>query len=200
MPTTFREVNAILRADPNSKVSETDKRMFIEYANILKMSIDLLCAEYPNVCGKHDHVYRSQTRCIEITGTTHTFDSFLSTSKAIGQAEIFFDPCGDSSLLFSLTAVEGIYISEFSDYPEEEEVLVKPMAKFQITQNLNSIRNATHGPEIEKMINFLQGTKIPKGFIGGTMIGFASASSTSSDPKYMWTVLTMSLMYMTFKV
>lgn len=54
--------------------------------------------------------------------------------------------------------------------------------------------------KLKKMINLLQGTTIPKGLIAGTMIGFTSASSASSGPKYMWTVIAMILMYMIFKV
>ncbi|CAC5394480.1 unnamed protein product [Mytilus coruscus] len=199
-PATFKEANAVLRGQPSKGVSEKDKKMFREFAKILEKSIDILCKTFPQKCRDNSPVYRGQSYCVSITGQTYTFDSFLSTSKQISQAELFFAECSSSSVLFEMIDVQGIYVSDYSIYPREEEVLIKPTAKFRITLNLNSSHVSTHHPEIERMIHALKRTKIPKAFIKGTMIGFTSTSTALSGQDFVGMALAMIVMYTSFGI
>lgn len=197
-PATFREANAVLRGQPSKDVTEKDKMMFREFAKVLEKSIDILCKTFPKICQDNSPVYRGQSYCVSITDETYTFDSFLSTSKEISQAEAFFDECSSSSVLFEMIEVQGLYVSDFSIYPEEKEVLIKPTAKFKITLNLNSTHVSTDHPHIEQMIHALGRTKIPKAFIKGTMIGFTSASSALSGQNFVGISLAVIVVYPSF--
>lgn len=114
-PPTYQKLNAVLRDDPNRNVSVKDDFIFKEFARLLELSIETLCQKFPNICGIHSIVYRGQGYCLSIPfeTTNYTFNSFLSTSKLIREAEKFYNECSTSSLLFKMAKVEGIYIRNF---------------------------------------------------------------------------------------
>lgn len=183
-PKTYQKVNAVLRGQ-SSGISLNDVQMFREFAKILSMSIDLLCKQ--TSCVPHN-VYRGEAYCVSVIGKTHTFDSFLSTTTNIRTAEGFYSSCSTPTL-FKMTQVQGIDVQPYSNFPSESEILVKPTAKFTITEYLNS----TYA--IANKISSLGGKRNPKVYIEMTMIGFTSASTAISGPKFVGTALMLIIVY-----
>lgn len=126
-PAIYSKVNEVLRGQDIE-----DKDLYKDFANILNTAIDIICQNVSSKCVTNGEAFRGQIYKETFTkNTEYSFKSFTSTSSDISVALNFITQTSDS-VLFYLTGVNGIKVKDYSRFPNENEILMKPGTKFNI--------------------------------------------------------------------
>ncbi|VDI28757.1 Hypothetical predicted protein [Mytilus galloprovincialis] len=139
-------MNKVLRGD---QIPEQD--MFKSFAYILIRAIDTICEQVHDKCAINRKAFRGQNYKEMFTrNSEYLFTSYTSTSTDIDKA-LRFAGEDDGSVLFHISGVNGIFVKEYSRFPTENEILMKPGTAF----NIDDIYKSSY--EVKNFLNKYNG-------------------------------------------
>lgn len=135
-PKLYDPMNKVLRGE---QIPEQD--IFKTFADILIIAIDTICKQVHGKCAINREAFRGQNYKETFTrNSDYLFKSYTSTSTDISEA-LHFAGEDDGSVLFHISGVNGIFIKEYSRFPRENEILMKPRTTFNIDAIYQSSRD-----------------------------------------------------------
>ncbi|KAK3100153.1 hypothetical protein FSP39_015408 [Pinctada imbricata] len=159
-------------------VNEQYRRGFVEkiwkdYAALLNEALDILRKYSNHGCKRYREVYRRTTVLPDgIPGTT-VLKGFTSSSLYPNPGTMDFGVRRDCQkegcqVLLVLNDAEGLYVKEYSRYPEEEEVIIKLNSKFSFPPQSFYDRNKQS--QLDEELQRLKVTKPAKILAKGTAV------------------------------
>ncbi|XP_015707962.1 erythroblast NAD(P)(+)--arginine ADP-ribosyltransferase-like isoform X2 [Coturnix japonica] len=179
----YHQFNTATRRDGTSRQHYLRSFPFKTLHFLLTRALQTLWESQPQRC---HHVYRGVrgTRFTAQPGTVVRFGQFTSTSFLKNISESF-----GQDTFFSLETCHGVPIKEFSDNPEEDEVLIPPFEQFMVT-NFIYTKDGTFIELHSKGVNSTYNCEFVKDkWCKEGPCAFIAGRSSPLEPQHLWVLL-----------